>query len=58
MFSEGAEMYLDRATKWGAHATYYPYVAGHDPEMWDLAFARIAPEIFPQAHKEHTPGFD
>jgi enterochelin esterase-like enzyme len=29
------------------NARYDLYTAGHDPTMWQLAFARFAPEVFP-----------
>jgi enterochelin esterase-like enzyme len=32
---------------WGANATLELYVAGHDPLLWEMAFARYAQVIFP-----------
>ena len=31
----------------GVESSYDQYVAGHDPEMWHIAFARLMPKVFP-----------
>lgn len=46
MYPTTKSMY-ERMKSEGADATFETYVAGHDPEMWDTAFSRLAPRVFP-----------
>jgi len=46
-FSRGTRMMYDTVKGWGADATLDLYVAGHDSEMWRIAFLKFAPSIFP-----------
>jgi enterochelin esterase-like enzyme len=46
-FIRNTQLSYERLTKWGAQAEMTSYVAGHDPSMWQTAFAEFAPKIFP-----------
>ena len=46
MYPSTKQMY-ERMKAEGAEASFETYVAGHDPEMWDTAFANMAPRVFP-----------
>jgi enterochelin esterase-like enzyme len=48
-FGVPTRRFYEEVQKWGAPATLDFYTAGHDPEMWELAFGRIAPSVFPPA---------
>jgi enterochelin esterase-like enzyme len=46
-FSRPTKEYYEKVKGWGADADLNLYVAGHDFEMWQLAFAELAPKVFP-----------
>ncbi len=46
-FLRGTKRFYDETKQWHAAADITLYRAGHDPEMWNMAFARIAPTVFP-----------
>lgn len=55
MFAAGSLESFSRSTKevyelvkgWGVNPSYEEYVAGHDFAMWELAFTRMMPNVFP-----------
>lgn len=53
-FSFATGQMFERMEAEGADATYEPYVAGHDYEMWTTAFGRLAPTIFPAKGRYST----
>lgn len=46
-FSRATGIVFDLVKSWGVDSTYDIYVAGHDPAMWELAFANLMPKVFP-----------
>lgn len=39
--------FVEKMKKWGVPSTFDLYVAGHDFNMWKLAFSRLMPKTFP-----------
>jgi enterochelin esterase-like enzyme len=46
-FGVGARQCYEDVSRWPGRATLKMYRAGHDPEMWEMAFADYALEVFP-----------
>ncbi len=47
-FGNSTRLQYEKMKAEGADATLELYVAGHDSEMWALAFSRMAPRVFPK----------
>jgi enterochelin esterase-like enzyme len=46
-FSRATTAAYEQAKGWGVNTTLDLYLAGHDPEQWHMAFANLAPKVFP-----------
>jgi predicted esterase len=46
-FSKSTTEVHELVKSWGGDSSLDLYVAGHDPAMWDMAFARLMPKVFP-----------
>lgn len=46
-FLRGTTQAYEKVKGWGAEAELEPYVAGHDPLMWEMAFNRFVQKVFP-----------